>query len=224
VRYKKADDLCQKLGIDVARQEPSKGLENSSLSEVPVTSFPVSANGDSFEKRQSTAVMYSQEGDGGEHEILNGGFSSRATRDNIEQKIEEHSPGIKRQKLENGVSAPQPQAPPPPPPFPYPDFEQPPPPPQYPPSPESSPPPLPPSMPPPIPPPPPPTTDVFMPVPAAPMGGMPYSVFPPFPPTVNYPMINMPPPFPGAPNPPHLGFPGFGGPFYGPSFPSAPHQ
>lgn len=221
VRYKKADDLCQKLGIDVARQEPSKGLENSSPSEAPATSSPVSANGGSLDKGQSSAVMYSQEADGGEHETLNGVFSSRATRDNIEQKIEEHSSsGNKRQKLENGVSVPQPQAPPPPPPFPYPDFEQPPPPPQYPPSPESSPPPLPPSMPPPIPPPPP-TTDAYMPVPAAPVGGMTYGVFPPFPPTVNYPMLNMPPPFPGAPNPP-LGFPGFGGPFYGPPFPSPP--
>ncbi|KAM3353805.1 hypothetical protein ACQJBY_024781 [Aegilops geniculata] len=222
VRYRKADDLCQKLGIDVPRHEPSNGVENSSLSEVPATFPPVSANANSVEKGRSTAVMYSREGDGGEPETLNGGFSSRATRDNFEQKIEGHPPVTKRQKIENGISVPQPEAPPPPPPLPYPDtFEQPPPPPQYPPSPESSPPPLPPSMPPPIPPPPP-STDAFMPVPALPMGGMPY--FPPFPPPVNYPMINMPPPFPGAPNPPHPGFLGFGGPFYGPPFPSAPHQ
>ncbi|XBI67764.1 hypothetical protein VPH35_047061 [Triticum aestivum] len=227
VRYRKADDFCQKLGIDVPRHEPSNGVENSSLSEVPATFPPVSANANSVEKGRSTAVMYSREGDGGEPETLNGGFSSRATRGNFEQKIEGHPPGTKRQKIENGISVPQPEAPPPPPPppLPYPDtFEQPPPPPQYPPSPESSPPPLPPSMPPPIPPPPPPppSTDAFMPVPALPMGGMPY--FPPFPPPVNYPMINMPPPFPGAPNPPHPGFLGFGGPFYGPPFPSAPHQ
>lgn len=223
VRYKKADDLCQKLGIDVPRHEPSNGAENSSLSEVPATFPPVSANANSVEKGRSTAVLYSREGDGGEHETLNGGFSSRATRDNFEQKIEGHPLGTKRQKIGNGISVPQPQSPPPPPPLPYPDtFEQPPPPPQYPPSPESSPPPLPPSMPPPIPPPPPPITDAFMPVPAVPMGGMTY--FPPFPPTVNYPMVNMPPPFPGAPNPPHPGFHVFGGPFYGPPFPSAPHQ
>ncbi|PNT73510.1 regulation of nuclear pre-mRNA domain-containing protein 1B isoform X1 [Brachypodium distachyon] len=211
-RYKKADEVCQKLGIDTERQEPTnKALDNVG----------------SLGKGQSAAVMYSQEGDGGEHETLNGIFSSQAIRNNVEQKIEEHSSGNKRLKLENGICVPQPQAPPPPPPFPHPDtFEQPPPPPQYPPSPESSPPP-PPSMPPPIPPPPPPpTTNEYMPVPAAPMAGMmPYNAFPPFPPSLNYPMINMPPPFPVAPNSHQgQGYYGSGGQFYGPPFPSAPPQ
>lgn len=53
VRYKKADDLCQKLGIDVPRHEPSNGAENSSLSEVPATFPPVSANANSVEKGRS---------------------------------------------------------------------------------------------------------------------------------------------------------------------------
>uniref|UniRef100_A0A0E0FY70 CID domain-containing protein n=1 Tax=Oryza nivara TaxID=4536 RepID=A0A0E0FY70_ORYNI len=167
-RYKKADDLCQKLGIH----------EN-----------------------------------GGEHEIPNGVFSSRATKDNIEQKLEEHSTN-KRQKLQNDVYVSRPQSPPPP--LPSDAFEQPPPPPEHPPPPEStSPPPPPTSDPPPVPPPPP-TTGSFMPIPSAPFAGLPvpagpmtavpYNSYPVFPP-MNYPMVNIPPPFPSAPNTP----PGFQG-------------
>ncbi|KAL5222066.1 hypothetical protein ABZP36_026779 [Zizania latifolia] len=229
-RYKKADDLCQKLGIHVARQEPSDhGLRNSGPSEMHGGFAPDSTNGSSFEKGQSSAVMYSQENGGG-HEILNGILSSRTTRDNIEQKIEEHSAN-KRHKARNDVYATQPQSPPPPPP---PDaFQQPPPPPdafQQPLEPSTSPPPPPTSDPPPVPPPPP-ITGAFMPVPTAPFAGLPvpagpmtavpfpsgYPVFPP----LNYPMVNMPTPFPSPPNPPP-GFQGLGGPFYGPPFPTPP--
>ncbi|KAG8054117.1 hypothetical protein GUJ93_ZPchr0001g31044 [Zizania palustris] len=149
-QYQKADDLCQKLGIHVARQEPSNpGLKNSIPSEMPGSFAPDSSSASSFEKGQPTAVMYSQENDG-EHGIFNGILSSRATRNNIEQKIEEHTSN-KRQKLQNDVYAPQPQSPPPPPPSDV--FQQPPPPPEHPPPPESStsPPPPPTSDPPPVP-------------------------------------------------------------------------
>uniref|UniRef100_A0A0E0CCE0 CID domain-containing protein n=1 Tax=Oryza meridionalis TaxID=40149 RepID=A0A0E0CCE0_9ORYZ len=227
-RYKKADDLCQKLGIHVERQEqPNHGPKNSG-SEMH-GSFgpgPDSANASSFEKGQSSAVMYSQE-NGGEHEIPNGVFSSRATKDNIEQKLEEHSTN-KRQKLQNDVYVSRPQSPPPP--LPSDAFEQPPPPPEHPPPPEStSPPPPPTSDPPPVPPPPP-TTGSFMPIPSAPFAGLPvpagpmtavpYNSYPVFPP-MNYPMVNIPPPFPSAPNTPP-GFQGLAGPFYGPPFPAPP--
>uniref|UniRef100_A0A0D3EY24 CID domain-containing protein n=1 Tax=Oryza barthii TaxID=65489 RepID=A0A0D3EY24_9ORYZ len=209
-RYKKADDLCQKLGIHVERQEqPNHGPKNSG-SEMHGSFGPDSANASSFEKGQSSAVMYSQE-NGGEHEIPNGVFSSRATKDNIEQKLEEHSTN-KRQKLQNDVYVSRPQSPPPP--LPSDAFEQPPPPPEHPPPPEStSPPPPPTSDPPPVPPPPP-TTGSFMPIPSAPFAGLPvpagpmaavpYNSYPVFPP-MNYPMVNIPPPFPSAPNTP----PGF---------------
>ncbi|XP_040379215.1 formin-like protein 20 isoform X2 [Oryza brachyantha] len=229
-RYKKADDLCQKLGIPVARQEPpNHGLKNSGLSETPGSFAPEPANTSSFEKGQSSAVMYSQE-NGREHEIPNGILSSQATRDNIEQKIEEHSAN-KRLKLQNDVYVSQPQSPPPPPPpppLPSDAFQQPPPPPEHPPPPEStSPPPPPTSDPPPVPPPPP-TTGSFLPVPTAPFAGLPagpmtavpynsYAVFSP----LNYPMVSIPPPFPNAPNTPP-GFQGLAGPFYGPPFPAPP--
>ncbi|TVU49270.1 hypothetical protein EJB05_00574, partial [Eragrostis curvula] len=45
--------------------------------------------------------------------------------------------------------------------------------------------------------------------------GMPYGNFSPYPPAVNFPMANMPPCFPGAPNPPPA-FRGSQGMFYGP--------
>uniref|UniRef100_A0A0D9V9R0 CID domain-containing protein n=1 Tax=Leersia perrieri TaxID=77586 RepID=A0A0D9V9R0_9ORYZ len=207
-RYKKADDLCQKLGVHVARQEPpNHGLKISGLSETPGNFAPDSANASSFEKGQSSAVMYSQE-NGGEHEITNGILSSRATGDNMEQKVENST--SKRLKLQNDVYVSQPQSPPPP--LPSDAFQQPPPPPEHPPPPEStSPPPPPTSDPPPVPPPPP-TTDSFMPVPAGPTT-IPYNSYPAFSP-LSYPMVNIPPPFPSAPNPP----PGFRESILCPSF------
>uniref|UniRef100_A0A0D9V9Q9 CID domain-containing protein n=1 Tax=Leersia perrieri TaxID=77586 RepID=A0A0D9V9Q9_9ORYZ len=158
-RYKKADDLCQKLGVHVARQEPpNHGLKISG--------------------------------------------------DNMEQKVENST--SKRLKLQNDVYVSQPQSPPPP--LPSDAFQQPPPPPEHPPPPEStSPPPPPTSDPPPVPPPPP-TTDSFMPVPAGPTT-IPYNSYPAFSP-LSYPMVNIPPPFPSAPNPP----PGFRESILCPSF------
>ncbi|XP_062230103.1 formin-like protein 3 isoform X2 [Phragmites australis] len=258
-QYKKANDLCQELGIDVERHQPSnQGLKKSSLSEMPVTGATHSANAGSLQKGQSSAVMYSQVGDGDERsataanvvtkfaagaaseDILSGVLSSRANGGSISQKIEEYSSVNKRQKLEGDtyISQPQSQPPPPPPPFPHPDTFQPPPPPEYPPSPEPSPLPPPTSTPPQIIPPPPPTSmppqiistvppiaGAFVPFPVGPPGpmtGMTFGTFPSYTPMVNFTMTNMPPVFPGAPNPPPA-FQGLGGTFYGPPpYPTAP--
>ncbi|XP_062207942.1 uncharacterized protein LOC133909502 [Phragmites australis] len=206
-RYKKADELCQELGIDVESYQPSsQGLKKSSLPEMPVAFASDSANAGSPRKGQSSAVMYSQEGDVGERsaaaanavtkfssdaaseEILGGVLSSRANGGNILQKTEEYSSVNKRQKLEDGPYISQPQSqpplPPPPPPFPHPDTFQPPPPPEYPPSPEPSPPPPPPSAPPQIIPPPPPTSTpphIISPVPPIAGPFVPFPVGPPGP-------------------------------------------
>uniref|UniRef100_A0A0A9GLF8 Uncharacterized protein n=1 Tax=Arundo donax TaxID=35708 RepID=A0A0A9GLF8_ARUDO len=71
----------------------------------------------------------------------------------------------------------------------------------------------------------PPTAGAFVPFPSGPPGpmtGMPYGTYPPYTPVVNFPMTNMPPGFPVAPNPPPS-FQGFGGMFYGtPPYPTAP--
>ncbi|TVU00344.1 hypothetical protein EJB05_54239, partial [Eragrostis curvula] len=189
-RYKKANEICQNLGIDVEEHQPTdQGLKRSTFSETFVKCFT-------------------------------------------------HSDVGKRQKVENGTCISQPQSqppspPPPPPPFPHPDtLQQPPPPPVYPYSPE------PPLAPPPtsaahniIPPPPlapvphyiispiSPITGPFVPFPVGPAGGlvtgMPYGNFSSYPPAVNFPMANMPPRFPSAPNPPPA-FRGSQGMFYGP--------
>uniref|UniRef100_A0A0A8Y915 CID domain-containing protein n=1 Tax=Arundo donax TaxID=35708 RepID=A0A0A8Y915_ARUDO len=206
-RYKKANDLCQDLGIDEERHQPSnQGLKKSSLSEMHDTGATRSANAGSLQKGQSSAVMYSQGGDGGERsataanivtkfaagaaseETLNGVLSSRANGGNILRKIEEHSPVNKRQKLVDDThisepqSQPQPPPLPPPPPFPHPDTFQPPPPPEYPPSPEPSPPPTP--TPPQTIPPPPPTSvppQIISPVPPIAGAFLPFPVGPPGP-------------------------------------------
>ncbi|KAL6613902.1 hypothetical protein ACP70R_036172 [Stipagrostis hirtigluma subsp. patula] len=257
-RYKKADELCQELGIVVERHQPSsQGLKKSNPPEMPVNFASDLANADSLQKGQPSALMYSQEGAGGERSAtashvvsklgaddasdkVRGGVSSQANGVNIAQKKDEGSSVNKKQKLENDTYISQPQSqppPPPPPPFPHPDTFQPPPP-EYPPSPEPSPPPPPTSTPPQIIPPPlptslppqllspvPPIAGPFVPFPAgppSPMTGMPYGTFPSFTPVVNFPMTNMPPGFPGAPNPPPA-FQGLGGTFYGPPpYPAAP--
>ncbi|RCV28838.1 hypothetical protein SETIT_5G434900v2 [Setaria italica] len=264
-RYKKAGELCRGLGIDVERHQPSNQGLKSSLSETPASIAPDSANTKSFQKGQSSAVLYSQEGNGAEHnaiaanvltklavgaasdKIRDGVLPSRANGGNTAVKIDEHSSGNKRQKLEDDIhtSQPQSESPPPPPPFPHPDafqpppppeyppdaFQPPPPPPEYPPSPEPSPPPPPTSTPPHIIPPPlpttmppqiisplPPTAGTYAPFPAGPPGPM-YGTFP-FTPVVNFPM-NIPPGFPSPPTPPPA-FQGLAGTFYGPPpFPTA---
>ncbi|CAO2167574.1 unnamed protein product [Urochloa humidicola] len=214
-RYKKAGELCSELGIDVERHQPSNHGLKSSLSESPASITPDSANMKSLQKGQSSAVLYSQEGNGAEHnaiaanvlakltvgtasdKIHDGVLPSRANGGNTAVKIAEHSSGNKRQKLEDDthISPPQSESPPPPPPpFPHPDAFQPPPPPEYPPSPEPSPPPPPPtSTPPHIIPPPLPTT-------------MPPQIISPLPPTAGTFV-----PFPGGPP----------GPMYG-TFPFTP--
>ncbi|CAO2196395.1 unnamed protein product [Urochloa humidicola] len=253
-RYKKAGELCSGLGIDVERHQPSNHGLKSSLSESSASIAPDSANTKSLQKGQSSAVLYSQEGNGAEHnaiaanvlakltvgtasdKIHDGVLPSRANGGNTAVKIDEHSSGNKRQKLEDDTHISPPQSelpPPPPPPFPHPDAFQPPPPPEYPPSPEPSPPPPPPTSTPPhiIPPPPPttmppqiisplpPTAGTFVPFPGGPPGPM-YGTFP-FTPVVNFPM-NIPSGFPSPPTPPPA-FQGLGGTFYGPPpFPTAP--
>nr|CAB3475287.1 unnamed protein product [Digitaria exilis] len=150
-RYKKAGELCRELGIDMERHQPSnQGLKNSSLSETPATIALDSANMKALQKGQPGAVLYSQEGYGIEHgaiaanvltkvaavagsdKIRDGVLPSRANGGNTVLKIDEHSSGNKRQKLEDDTRISQPQSeslPPPPPPFPHPDAFQPPPPP-----------------------------------------------------------------------------------------------
>ncbi|OEL31272.1 hypothetical protein BAE44_0007708 [Dichanthelium oligosanthes] len=226
-RYKNADELCQELGVEVEWHQPSN--------RVPATVASDSANAVSLQNGQS-AVMYSQVGDGGKQNAAAANVATElatgaASDDTLSEQSGGHSLGNKRQKLEDDAYISQPHSqPPPPPPFPHPDTFQPPPP-EYPPSPEPSPPPLPKSLPPQIIPPPPetsmppqlisplpPTAGTSVPFPA----GMPYCTFPSYTPVVNFPMINMPPGFPGAPNPPPA-FQGFGGTFYGsPPFPTAP--
>jgi regulator of Ty1 transposition protein 103 len=180
-RYKKAGELCRGLGIDVERHQPfNQGLKYS-LSETPASIAPDSANTKSLQRGQSSAVLYSQEGNGAGHnaiaanvltklavgavsdKISDSALPSRANGGNTAVQIDEHSSGNKRQKQEDDTHISQPQSespppPPPPPPFPHPDAFQPPPPPEYPPSPEPSPPPPPTSTPPHIIPPPPPAT------------------------------------------------------------------
>ncbi|CAD6228400.1 unnamed protein product [Miscanthus lutarioriparius] len=170
-RFKRAAELCVGLGSNMERHQPSnQGLKRSSLSDPLSTVAPEAAK--SLQKGQSTAVLYSKEGNGVEHNVTETKLAAGAASDNIRGgalpsrvnggntmlKIEEHTSGNKRQKLEDDthISQPQSQSPPPlPPPFPHPDAFKPPPP-QYPPSPDPSPPPLPPNSPPPhiIPPPP----------------------------------------------------------------------
>ncbi|KAK3146062.1 hypothetical protein QOZ80_3BG0261030 [Eleusine coracana subsp. coracana] len=253
-RYKKADQLCQELGVEVqSHQTSNQGLKKPSLSEIQVTVASDSVNTGSPQKGQSV-TLYSDEGDGGEHnvettnlstklaegtasdEIRNDALSSRANGGNHVQEVEERPLGNKRQKMDEDTHISQPQSQPPPPPFPHPDTFQPPPP-EYPPSPEPSPPPpsnsIPPqlsplplvtTLPPQLVPPLPPTAGTFVPFPAGPPGqmtGMPYGTFPSYTPVVNFPMSNMPPGFPGAPNPPPP-FQGFGGAFYGAPYSTAP--
>ncbi|GJN23294.1 hypothetical protein PR202_gb10930 [Eleusine coracana subsp. coracana] len=253
-RYKKADQLCQELGVEVqSHQTSNQGLKKPSLSEIHVTVASDSVNTGSPQKGQSV-TLYSDEGDGGEHnvettnlstklaegtasdEIRNDALSSRANGGNHVQEVEERPLGNKRQKMDEDTHISQPQSQPPPPPFPHPDTFQPPPP-EYPPSPEPSPPPpsnsIPPqlsplplvtTLPPQLVPPLPPTAGTFVPFPAGPPGqmtGMPYGTFPSYTPVVNFPMSNMPPGFPGAPNPPPP-FQGFGGAFYGAPYSTAP--
>ncbi|KAL6839946.1 hypothetical protein ACP4OV_029756 [Aristida adscensionis] len=213
-RYRKADELCKELGIDVERREaPNHGTNFISL-----------------EKGESSAVIYSQEGGHGEHngkaanvvkkfgsvpdsdKILGGVLSPRANGGNNTQKIQEHSSANKRQKHEDDAYISQPRSlpsPPPPPPFPHPDTFQPPPP-QYPPSPEPTPPPPPPQYPPspePTPPPPPPQYPTS-PEPAPPPP-LPQIIPPPFPtsmppqlmppvPTIAGPFVPFPPGLPSS--------------------------
>jgi regulator of Ty1 transposition protein 103 len=166
-RYKKADELCQELGVEVqSHQASNQGLNKLSLSEIHANVASDSVNaGSSLQKGQSV-MLYSDEGDGGEHnvkttnlptklaaglasdEIYIDSLSSRANGGNHVQQIEERTVGNKRQKLEEDTHISQPQSQPPPPLFPHPDTFQPPPPPEYPPSPEPSPPPQPTSLPP----------------------------------------------------------------------------
>jgi regulator of Ty1 transposition protein 103 len=247
-RFKRAAELCVGLGSNMEMHEPSnQGLKRSSLSDPLSTVAPGAAK--SLQKGQSSAVLYSQEGNGFEHivtetklaagdasdNIRGGDLPSQVNGGNTKLKIEEHTSGNKRQKLEDDtdISQPQSQSPPPLPPFPHPDaFEPPPPPPpEVPPSPEPSPPP-PPTSPPPnmIPPPPPamppqmishvpPPAGTFVPFPAGPPGPM-YSSYPPFTPVVNFPITSPPAGFP-SPSPPPP-FQGLVGTFYGPQFPTAP--
>lgn len=247
-RFKRAAELCVGLGSNMEMHEPSnQGHKRSSLSDPLSTVAPGAEK--SLQKGQSSAVLYSQEGNGFEHimtetklaagdasdNIRGGDLPSQVNGGNTKLKIEEHTSGNKRQKLEDDtdISQPQSQSPPPPPPFPHPDaFEPPPPPPpEVPPSPEPSPPP-PPTSPPPnmIPPPPPamppqmishvpPPAGTFVPFPAGPPGPM-YSSYPPFTPVVNFPITSPPAGFP-SPSPPPP-FQGLVGTFYGPQFPTAP--
>ncbi|KAG2593975.1 protein diaphanous homolog 1-like isoform X4 [Panicum virgatum] len=226
-RYKKAGELCRGLGIDMERHQPSNQGLKSCLSETPASIAPDSANTKSLLRGQSSAVLYSQEGNGAGHnavasnvltklsvgavseKISDSVLPSRANGGNTAVKIDEHSSGNKRQKQEDDthISQPQSESPPPPPPFPHPDAFQPPPPPEYPPSPEPSPPfqPPPPEYPPsPEPSPPPPPTS------------MPPHIIPPPPPATMPPqMISaLPPtagtfvPFPaGPPGPMYATFP-----------------
>ncbi|KAJ1286896.1 hypothetical protein BS78_03G387500 [Paspalum vaginatum] len=246
-RYKKAGELCRGLGIDVERPHPSnQGLKKANLSE-PLANIAPEANAKFLQKGQSSAVSYSQEGNGVKHNATAAnvltkldntcsGVLPSANGGNNALKIEDNSSGNKRQKLEDDTHISQPESespPPPPPPFPHPDaFQPPPPPPEYPTSPEPSPPPPPTSTPPhimPLPPPnamPPqiisplaPTAGPFVPFPSGPPGHL-YGPFTSFTPMVNFP-TTIPPGFP-SPNPPPA-FQGLTGTFYGPPpFPTAP--
>ncbi|AQK98426.1 ENTH/VHS family protein [Zea mays] len=249
-RFKRASELCVGLGSNMERRQPSnQGLKRSSLSDPLSTVAPEAVK--SLQKGQSSAVLYSQEGNGVEHsvtetklaagaasdDIRGGALSSRVNGGNTMLKIEEHTSGNKRQKLEDDAHISQPRSespPPPPPPFPHPDtFQPPPPPPEYPRSPDPSPPPprtsLPPHIIPPPPPPPPamplhmfshlpPPAGTFVPFPAGPPGPM-YCTYPSFTPVVNFPMTS-PPGFRNLTPPPS--FRGLAGTFYGPRFPTAP--
>jgi regulator of Ty1 transposition protein 103 len=248
-RYKMADELCQELGVEVqSSQTCNQGLKKPSFTEIPATVnagslqkeqsvMLYSDERDGGEHNVKTTNLQTKLAGPASDEICSDSLSSRTNGGNHMQQVEERSLGNKRQKLEENTHISQPQSQPPPPPFPHPDTFQPPPPPEYPPSPEPSLRPPPTSMPPQLTPPPPvttmppqlvpplpPMTATFVPFPAGPPGqmtGMPYGTFPSYTPMVNFPMSNMPPGFPGAPNPPPA-FQGFGGAFYGVPYSTAP--
>ncbi|XP_066307875.1 uncharacterized protein [Miscanthus floridulus] len=67
-RFKRAAELCVGLGSNMERHQPSnQGLKRSSLSDPLSTVAPEAAK--SLQKGQSTAVLYSKEGNGVEHNV-----------------------------------------------------------------------------------------------------------------------------------------------------------